>query len=254
MDSPETGVVLDRLVRRLTAVLDPPLRVTVVRRFMTERPPERVVATVQRLMRDVEDERHRLAYHAICQLVIAEGGLDYHVAEAVYRAAVVAECEPLRHLLLRSPALRTAELEAFRLDPQLADVPLGVRKSLARSHDRVKLLRLLYDPQVPVVAILLDNPHIVEADVVRVVARRPNRPEVLALVAGHRRWSLRYAVQLALARNPYAPPSLAAAFIPFLQIPDLEDVVDDNSVHEGVRASAAAIRGWRVARRRMVIS
>ena len=44
---------------------------------------------------------------------------------------------------------------------------LGERKSLARTHAASKLLLLLRDPHPAVVAILLDNPHLTESDIVR---------------------------------------------------------------------------------------
>ena len=55
------------------------------------------------------------------------------------------------------------------------------------------------------IAILLDNPHVTEADIVRIAAARPAVPESLALVAAHPRWSVRHAVKRALVLNPSTP-------------------------------------------------
>ena len=52
---------------------------------------------------------------------------------------------------------------------------LGERKSLARTHDRSLIQRVVRDPHPDVVRILLDNPSLTEEDVVRVCAARPNQ-------------------------------------------------------------------------------
>ena len=50
---------------------------------------------------------------------------------------------------------------------------------------------VLRDPHPAVVAILLENPHVTEPDVVRIAAARPAVPEALAKLAVHPRWSVR---------------------------------------------------------------
>jgi hypothetical protein len=113
---------------------------------------------------------------------------------------------------------------------------LGERKSLARRPDRVMLARLLADPNPEVVRRLLDNPRVIEADVINLVARRPARPEILAEVARSTRWIHRPRIRLALLLNPDAPPEVVAPITSLLIRQELEKVIAATPVHPTVRA------------------
>ena len=112
---------------------------------------------------------------------------------------------------------------------------LGERKSLARTHDRNLLARVLRDPHPDVIRILLDNPTVVEADVVRLCARRPARAQVLGAVFLHQRWVLRYRVRLALALNPFTPEEITLQLLPHLTPADLREVRASGQLSERVR-------------------
>jgi hypothetical protein len=112
---------------------------------------------------------------------------------------------------------------------------LGERKSLARTHDRALLARVLRDPHPDVIKILLDNPAVVEADVVRLCARRPSRPRVLIEVFLHQRWVLRYRIRLTLALNPFTPEDITLQILPHLSAADLREVRGSSQISERVR-------------------
>jgi hypothetical protein len=116
---------------------------------------------------------------------------------------------------------------------------LGERKSLARTHDRTLLARVLRDPHPDVIKILLDNPTVVEADVVRLCARRPSRPDVLNEVFLHQRWVLRYRVRLSLALNPFTPEEVALQILPHLSAADLREVRSSSQISQRVREACA---------------
>ncbi|HTU63301.1 MAG TPA: hypothetical protein VMF89_32795 [Polyangiales bacterium] len=116
---------------------------------------------------------------------------------------------------------------------------LGERKSLARTHDRNLLARVLRDPHPDVIKILLDNPTMVEADVVRLCARRPSRPDVLNEVFLHQRWVLRYRVRLTLALNPFTPEEVALQILPHLSAADLREVRSSGQISPRVREACA---------------
>ena len=179
------------------------------------------------------------------QCLLAGRSLDYERSEQLYRAAGWLDLLPIQLILLRAPALLRPGKNEVLLDLTLRDVPLGRRKSLARSHDRDVLSRLVMDPAIDVVEILLDNPMLVEVDVVRVVARRPNLPDLLSLVAAHPKWSLRILVQEAIVNNPYSATSLSAAFVPFLNRTQLLEIESDGRLHRAVREVAGVVRSWR---------
>jgi len=133
------------------------------------------------------------------------------------------------------PGLRRA-LETGKGRP----LSLGERKSLARRRDRNLLARALSDPHPDVVRILLDNPALTELDVVRLCARRPVQPEVLAQVFAHARWIVRYRIRLTLALNPHTPEAIALQLLPHLTAPDLRAVARSGDVSERVRAACEA--------------
>jgi hypothetical protein len=112
---------------------------------------------------------------------------------------------------------------------------LGERKSLARTHNRNLLARVLRDPSPDVIRILLDNPTVVEADIVRLCARRPARAQVLAEVFQHQRWVLRYRVRLALALNPFTPEEITLQLLPHLTPADLREVEASAQLSRRVR-------------------
>jgi hypothetical protein len=135
--------------------------------------------------------------------------------------------------------------------PQAAPIPgdreitLGERKSLARGRRREMLDRLLRDPDVSVLTILLGNPRITEADVVRLAARRPTTAEAQRCILASERFIARYAVKRALVFNPYTPSDLAARLVVLLARPDAKQVAEDLSLGEAVRAAAREMLGTR---------
>ena len=132
-------------------------------------------------------------------------------------------CEELRHevarLLAASDQCHLAQLlcgdegageQATTAQPQVdfglgRPVTLGERKSLARRRDRDLLARVLRDPHPDVIEIVLNNPTLTEADVLRLCARRPVQAEVLRRVFCSARWVAQYPVKVALALNPHCP-------------------------------------------------
>jgi len=208
--------MVQRLVRDVRAILDNRLWPPVVLRFVGEVSSDLVVEAIRVLIADGHLPGYRRTYLAIIQCLMAGRAVDYTRAQDLYVAATSAECGPIQMLLLRAPALRQARLDEVQPDHVTRDIPLGRRKSMARSHNRDVLTRLLMDPTRSVVEILLDNPHVIEKDVVRIAARRPNLPEVFEEIAHHPKWVLRYDVQAALVCNPFTPTSLSAAFAPLL--------------------------------------
>jgi len=120
----------------------------------------------------------------------------------------------------------------------LHDRTLGERKSAARSLNPDILDRVSYDPDPDVIRQLLQNPRITEQHVVRIAARRPNYPEILAEIFQSPKWKSRPQVRIALIRNPYTPPQIAMLLIPTLMLQDLREVVADASIHQEVRSAA----------------
>jgi hypothetical protein len=118
---------------------------------------------------------------------------------------------------------------------------LGERKSLARTHDRSLIQRVVHDPHPDVVRILLDNPSLTEDDVVRICAARPNDREVLQAVYLHRRWVVRYRPRNAILRNPDTPMDTALLLAPLLRKPELQQAATSSELSAAVRLSCKSI-------------
>ncbi|HMI89692.1 MAG TPA: hypothetical protein VK550_36715 [Polyangiaceae bacterium] len=147
--------------------------------------------------------------------------------------------------LLRRPAPPSSRAAAP--DPAEARVPdygtgrtltLGERKALARRPTRKAMEKLLADPHPAVIRTLLQNPKVIEDDVVRLVARRPNDAAVLAEVAQSPRWAHRVRVRLAIVLNPDTAPAVAIPLLALLVRPELKQVADMSGLAPALRAAA----------------
>jgi len=118
---------------------------------------------------------------------------------------------------------------------------LGERKSLARTHDRSLIQRVVRDPHPDVVRILLDNPSLTEEDVVRVCAARPNHPTVLQTVYRHRRWVVRYRPRNTIVRNPDSPLDTALLLAPLLRKGELREAATSSELSPPLRLSCKTI-------------
>jgi hypothetical protein len=144
--------------------------------------------------------------------------------------------------LLRRPTLSPPPSVA----PSAARIPdygsgrtltLGERKALARRPTRKSLEKLLSDPHPVVIRTLLANPKLVEDDVVRLAARRPGNPEVLAEIA-QSAWCHRVRVRMALVLNPDSPIDLSIPMLALLVRPELRRILEAAFLVPVLRAAA----------------
>jgi len=179
---------------------------------------------------------------------VADPSLSYETKKRLYVAASERNLPAVARLFLSaSPQGQLPHQLEKQLGPERplrpADKPLtlGERKALARTNRRDQLLLLIRDPHPMVVAILLDNPHITEADIVKIAAMRPAVPESLAKVAAHTRWSVRHAVKRALVLNPSTPLADAIRIATTLRAPELAEIAADHSLPDLLRQHAAEV-------------
>jgi hypothetical protein len=196
----------------------------------------------------VDDADTLLALECITHAT-ADPGLGYAARQRLYEAAIERNLPAIARLFLTTsptsplPAQLQKQLGPERpLKPTGRPLTLGERKALARTHRRDDLRLLLRDPHPAVVAILLDNPHVTEADIVTVAALRPAAPEALTKIAAHPRWSVRHAVKRALVLNPATPLADAIRLATTLRPHELAEIAADPALHEALRAHAAEVR------------
>jgi alkylhydroperoxidase family enzyme len=176
---------------------------------------------------------------------VAEPSLPYQARQALYEAARGRGHDAVARLFLdASPGSTQVDPSAARerpVKPRGRALTLGERKALARTHARGSLLLLTKDPHPDVVAILLDNPHVTEDDVVRMAAARPGAALALTPIADHPRWSTRYAVRRALVLNPATPLHRAIRLATTLRPADLRELAADSTAPIAIRIHAAEL-------------
>jgi hypothetical protein len=255
IDRPSSPSVVDpdasrALAAQLQVLAEPVMRAAAMAELLAAGPVEGVVQLVKELIAQATDTASgpRLALDALV-LVLSDGArLGYERRAELYAAAVEAALPEVALLLLDAappvPSAEKLERELGQerpLTPGGRPLPLGERKALARSHRRDLLLHLMRDPHPDVVAVLLDNPHLTESDVLRLASRRPMLPAALAAVAGSNRWRARLRVRCALVLNPFTPLPLAARLAITLGEADLRRVATDPALDERLRRHASGV-------------
>lgn len=245
--SQPAGSLAEAWARKLGTLRDHSLQVGWLRSELVRLPAARSADVLSVVLARAEqrDERHALLLLRI-SLALA-GPLTGPLKRSIAAVAAAQGQTSLARFLGRGDQepdeedeedKQAGEPEAERELPDFGSgrpLPLGERKSLARTHDRNLLARVLRDPHPNVIRILLDNPAVVETDVIRLCARRPNRAQVLAEVFQHKRWVLHYRIRLTLALNPFTPEEIALQLLPHLTTADLRAVRSSGQISQRVR-------------------
>ncbi len=235
------------LARRLEGVDDVDQRGLLLHEFVDEVEAVEAVRALRCLVVEALYGNLRGVWIAVARSLFS-GDMPYDAVGELYRAAVNLELDEMRHLLIAGDiALKRAKDGEFPRDEVLESLTLGERKAKARLYDPNLLARLVYDSDPGVVRILLKNPRVTEAHVLKLAARRPNRGAMLHEIAMSPRWLARPAIQRALVLNPYSPVRLTVTLLPLLSPPELHEVGEDESLHRLIAATARhllTLRGW----------
>jgi len=234
---------LQALERRLRGLPEAAMRREVVLEALETREPEEGARLLSEALHRREADRPALpTLFRTAHEVLVEGGatrpLAYGLRADLYRVAAERGDERLARLLRTPTAEEVAENPGTALPRDVAEIPLGVRRSLARGVDHDLLERLLRDPDPVVIDHLLENPRIREDDAVRIASRRPIAGTSLERIQRSRRFGARPRVRVALARNPYSPTDVAIASIPGVDLPTLREIARDPTLHAEVRRHA----------------
>ncbi|HUC52507.1 MAG TPA: hypothetical protein VMR90_00570 [Candidatus Cybelea sp.] len=127
---------------------------------------------------------------------------------------------------------RNAEEQLLARLPQL---PLGQKITLARRGPARVAGALLTEGHAQVVSVVLDNPYMTEAQVLKVLSREKLPISVIPAIASHRKWSSTYNVRLALVRQPAAPLATILVYLPELTVADLRELAAPGIVPENLR-------------------
>jgi hypothetical protein len=131
-----------------------------------------------------------------------------------------------------------AELKRIAEDQlvgRLPQLPLGQKIALARRGPARVAGALLAEGGPQILSVVLDNPHLTEAQVLKVLSRERVHPEVVYSIIHHRKWSCTYNVRLALVRHPASTLSSILAYLPELTVSDLRELASPGIVSENLR-------------------
>jgi len=229
---------------RASSALDGGLRVGYLASEIESKPVELAAEALDELCNAAEQAEPEAREFLVTLVDLLASARGAPLATALRDEALHRSRLALSRLLRRPAAPSTASPTA---QPQEARVPdygtgraltLGERKSLARRPTRKALEKLLVDPHPAVIRTLLQNPKVVEGDIVRLAARRPGDPAVLTEVAASPRWAHRVKVRLAIVLNPDTPAALAIPLLALLVRPELKLVAETAGLPPALRAAA----------------
>jgi hypothetical protein len=241
----------DLLIGRLKGIRDMRMRVLALAASLGEGDPGEWVQAMAAVIARAHlvDDADALETVETITHAAAAPELPYATRQALYTAATEHNLPAIARLfLVASPQAHLPHQLQKQLGPERPLRPndhrpltLGERKSLARTHRRDKLALMIRDPHPAVVAIVLDNPHVTEQDVVKMAATRPAVPESLAKIAAHPRWSVRHPIKRALVLNPSTPLADAIRIATTLRAPELAELAADHSLPEALRKHASDV-------------
>jgi hypothetical protein len=238
----------DGVITRLKAIRDARMRVLALIEALGQGETEAWVETLAAIVARshlVDDADAIEALESITQAA-ADPALSYATRQRLYTAATERGHAVIARLFLSvsPPSANETQLKKQLaperpLKPTGRPLTLGERKALARTNKREDLMLLTRDPHPAVIEILLGNPHVTEAEILRIASFRPAVPESLTKIAAHPRWSVRHAVKRALVMNPSTPLADAIRIATTLRTQELVELSTDPQLPEPLRRQCA---------------
>ncbi len=118
---------------------------------------------------------------------------------------------------------------------KIPTLPLGVKKTLAKTAAGDILLFLIKDGYPEVVKNCLDNPHLVEAGLYKIISRRTTTAGIIRAIADHKNWTCRPHIKFALIRNEHTPLVRSVQFLTDLRLGDLRELYRDPTLPRSVK-------------------
>jgi len=135
------------------------------------------------------------------------------------------------HLL---PIIYRKKLEAMVIE-KIPTLALGIKKTLAKVAAGEILISLIKDGYPDVIKLCLENPHLVEAHLYKVISHKMTTPGTIRTIAENRNWTFRYHIKFALIRNEHTPLARSVLFLPDLKLLDLKELYRDPLLPSNVK-------------------
>ena len=232
--------LLESVEKRVSALQDRAMKHTVLVEMLEVLTPEELVDFLSLLCSRSADgqQRTRELHQELALEPSALSLLPYEHIKKSYSIAALRNEDSVMGMFMGEPLRGSPTVDECFTGNDHIELSLGQRRAAARSSDRFVLDRLLHDRNVLVISLLLENPKIVERDVVKIAALRPTRPEILQRISKHRRWASRYHVRKALTCNPYTPHQVARRLMSTLMMQDIRQLYNMGALPPPLRTEA----------------
>src|SRR6266567_797565 len=191
--------------------------------------PEPVAQDRERARVATGDELAALLHHPSADVLLAL--LDNPALDEP-QLCLLLERKDLPGEVLEEAGKRNAEEQLLMRLPQ---IPLGQKITLARRGPGRVAGALLTEGHPQVLAVVLDNPYLTEAQVLKALSRQKLPPGVVPAIIHHRKWSISYNIRIAVLRQPNAPLNAILSYLPQLTVSDLRELAAPGIVPETLR-------------------
>ena len=123
----------------------------------------------------------------------------------------------------------------YSLIEKIASLPSGVKVAMTKRASPNIIIALLEKGDRNLICSCLESPLMTEDYLCTVINKPGSSPLVIKTIAEHARWSLRYRIRYALARNYHTPMILVTKFINTLRTADLRELYSDRSLPSSTR-------------------
>jgi hypothetical protein len=140
----------------------------------------------------------------------------------------------------KTPPLVRRQAER-KLILQLPSMTLGEKIAMARRAHRALFPALMAGCDEKILIALLDNPRLVENDLVVLINTGEPPTDFYSIAARHHRWSSSYVVRRAIVECPRVPAPLALSILVQLPPTDQRRIAGNEVVSETIREAASAL-------------
>jgi hypothetical protein len=189
------------------------------------------------VLEDVARNGTAMRQRKVLMAVVQHPRTPRHVTLPITRHLYTFELMQLALLPTVAADLKLAVEET--LIGRLETISTGERMSLARRGSTRIAAALLTDPEARVIEAALDNPYLTEVWVVKNLMRDDAPQPFVHTAGGHKKWSLRRDVQIALLRNQHTPLARAIAIAGVLPVQVVRDVLHHSRLQPNIKAYLA---------------
>jgi hypothetical protein len=140
----------------------------------------------------------------------------------------------------RTPPVVRRQAER-KLLSQIVSMALGEKIALARRAHRAIFQVLIGTGDAQVLSAMLNNPRLVENDILVILNTAEPPPEFFGELANHRKWGQYYRIRRALVVCPHTPLPIALSVLVQLPVAELRRVLERPDLVDGVRDAARSL-------------